>query len=130
MLASARFFRWLTLLVSLAIEAFAFWYGGPQGDPQASLLSNLTLKAESAGSWAWLGWVSFSLTWLCLELAHYPFANGRRIRSFVSKDERLLYETGLHWLVLIRDIRTGELNDGNEREVNEDLFPTEGYRRS
>ena len=125
-----RFVRWMALTVSLAVEAAAFWFGGPQSDPSASFAANLAMKAESAGSWTWLGWVSFSLTWLWIELARLPFANSRRIRRYASANEELRYETGLHWLVLLRDIRTGEINDGNERELNEELFLNGARSRS
>ncbi len=125
-----RVLRWLALIVSLAIEAAAFWFGGAPGDPNASFLSNIVLKAGSAGAWTWLGWVSFSLTWLWLELARLPFINARRIRGYGDVGEELLHETGLHWLVLLRDIRTGEINDGNERELNEELYPPHGSHRA
>ncbi len=121
-LEDPRFVRWLALGVSLAIEAAAFWFGGPESNPQASFVTNLLMKAESASAWTWLGWVSFSLTWLWVELARLPFANSRRIRRYAGANEDLRYETGLHWLVLLREIRTGEINDGDERELNEDLF--------
>lgn len=125
-----RFVRWLALGLSLAIEATAFWFGGPRSDPNADFLANLMMKTESAESWTWLGWVSFSLTWLWIELARLPFANSRRIRRYAGGNEELRYETGLHWLVLLREIRTGEINDGNERELNEDLFADRARHRS
>jgi hypothetical protein len=125
-----RVLRWFALIISLAIEAGAFWYGGVNVDPNASFATNLVLKAQSAGAWTWLGWVSFTLTWLWLELVRLPFINARRIRAFAGKGEVLIYETGLHWLVLLRDIRTGEINDGNEKELNEDLYPPGAKRRS
>jgi len=37
---------------------------------------------------------------------------------------------GCTGFVLLRDIRTGEINDGNERELNEDLFGTDVKGRS
>src|SRR5271165_3788743 len=70
-----RVLRWFALLISLVIEAAAFWYGGVNVDPNASFATNLLLKAQSAGAWTWLGWVSFTLTWLWLELVRLPFIN-------------------------------------------------------
>src|SRR5262245_60104450 len=107
-----RFLRWLALFVSLTIEAAAFWFGGPPSDPNLSFAGNLLLKADSAGSWTWLGWVSFSLLWLWVELVRLPFLGPRRLRRYAHHNEDLQYYTGLHWLVLLRDIRTGEINDG------------------
>lgn len=125
-----RFLRWLALTVSLAIEAAAFWFGGPPSDPNQSFTVNLITKAESAGSWTWLGWVSFSLLWLWVELVRLPFLGPRRLRRFAHPNEDLQYYTGLHWLVLLRDIRTGQINDGNDEELNEDLFSDKARGRS
>lgn len=123
-----RFLRWLALAASLTIEATAFWFGGPPSDPTQSFASNLLLKAESAGSWTWLGWVSFSLTWLWVELVRLPFLGSRRVRKYAHDNEDLQYVTGLHWLVLLRDVHTGEINDGDDEELNEELFPRTGAR--
>jgi len=127
---SLRFLRWFALAISLALEAAAFWFGGPASDPSQSFAANLLLKAQSAWSWTWLGWVSFSLTWLWIELARVPFLGGRRLRAYAHHSEELRYATGLHWLVLLRDIRTGQINDGDEAELNDALFPDAGRRRS
>lgn len=125
---SLRFLRWLALTVSLIIEATAFWLGGPPSDPNQSFAANLFIKAQSAESWTWLGWVSFSLTWLWIELARLPFLGASRVTAYAHRNEDLRYITGLHWLVLFRDIRSGAVNDGDDAELNEDLFPPERPR--
>ena len=129
-LEDPRFLRWLALSVSLTIEAAAFWFGGPASDPSQSFASNLALKAESADSWTWLGWVSFSMLWLWIEIVRLPFLGPRRLRKYAHPNEDLQYYTGLHWLVLLRDIRTGEINDGDDEELNEELFLRERRERS
>jgi len=67
-----RVLRWFALAISLAIEAGAFWYGGVNVDANASFATNLILKAQSAGAWTWLGWVSFTLTWAATAMAAAP----------------------------------------------------------
>lgn len=125
LLRSARLFRWFVLLISLTIEAIAFWFGGPLGDPSAGFTANLLVKAQSASSWIWVGWVAFTLAWLFPEIAHALYSNGRRARGLLASDggEELVYDTGLHWLVLLRDIRTGRVGDGDEEELAAPLFP-------
>src|SRR6185503_7016423 len=59
-----------------------------------------------------------------------PFLGPRRLRRYAHHNEELHYFTGLHWLVLLRDIRTGEINDGDDAELNEEVFPRERRARS
>lgn len=124
MLKRARHFRWVTLIISLIIEALAFWYGGPPSDPGAALSANLLVKLASPAAWMWVGWASLTLAWMWAELAHLVYSNGRRVNRLLDKEdgEELVYETGLHWLVLLRNIRTGKLNDGNAEDLGEALF--------
>lgn len=130
MIRNARYLRWLTLLISLAVEAAAFWYGGPPSDPQRSILGSIALKAASPVSWIWVGWAAFTLAWLIPEFVHFLYANGRRSSRLVDKGsgDELVYDTGLHWLVLLRDIHTGESIDGDEDELRQPLFVKDKQR--
>jgi hypothetical protein len=124
MFKRARHFRWITLLISLAVESLAFWYGGAPADPGATFSANFLAKLGSPASWMWVGWASLTLAWIWAELAHLVYSNGRRVNRLLDKEdgEELVYETGLHWLVLLRNIRTGKLNDGKAEDLGETLF--------
>jgi hypothetical protein len=123
-LRSGRYLRWLTLLVSLVVECAAFWIGGPPADPQAGLGAAIALKAADPQSWIWVGWAAFTLAWLFPEIVYFLYADGRRSRRLLDKagNDELVYDTGLHWLVLLRDIHTGRSIDGDEDELREPLF--------
>ena len=130
MFKRARYLRWLALLISVVVEATAFWFGGPQGDPQAGLLANIITKMNSASAWTWVGWASLSMAWLWTELAFVFYSNGRRVRGLLSRNshEELIYETGVHWLVLLRDIRLNQLNDGSKAKLEEELLSKNAKR--
>ncbi len=114
--------RWIAVALSLVIEAVVFWVAGPLADPDATFLRNLAMKAASAASWTWLGCVSLSLAWFFPELARAYYAHPRRLRRGLHDREDLVYDTGVHWLVLLRDIRYGRLNDGKLKELEKALF--------
>ena len=121
--------RWIALALSLVIEAVVFWVAGPLADPDATFLSNLSMKAASAASWTWLGFVSLSLAWLFPELARAAGAfQTRRLRRDMNDQEDIVYDTGVHWLVLLRDIRFGNLNDGKQEELEKALFDRQQSR--
>lgn len=130
MFSRLRYLRWCALLISLTIEAIVFWFAGPHTEPDLGFWQSVWLKAQSGVAWTWVGWVSFSLFWLTHELVRALYIAGRRTRRLIAKDRIVKYETGLHWLVLLRDFRTGRLNDGDEAELNEPLSKEEGSRQS
>lgn len=123
--------RWLTLLISLLIESAVFWFGGPPADPTLSFVGNVALKASHPTSWVWVGWAALTLAWFFVELAQYFYTDGRRTRRLLAKDgsEELTYDTGLHWLVLLRDIYIGQSIDGDADEINQPIF-VDGRRPS
>ena len=127
-----KYVRWIALLISLAIEAIAFWIIGPQVDPNLSFTNQILVKATNAESWTLVGWVSLSLAWLWAEIVRSVYINGRRTRRTLAQsdsNQELVHETGLHWLVLLRDIRTGKFNDGLDAALTDPLV-TEGLRRA
>ncbi len=131
MLKRARYFRWAILLITLLVEAAAFWFGGPRSAPDATLSQSIILKLGHPMSWTWVGWVSLSMAWLWAELAMSFYTNGRRTRAVLrrSSHEKLVYDTGVHWLVLLRDIHINRLNDGEKSKLEEPVFAT-GVKRS
>ena len=131
MFKRARYFRWGLLLITLMVEALAFWFGGPQSAPDSTLNQSIILKLGHPMSWTWVGWVSLSMAWLWAELAFSFYSNGRRTRALLkrSQHEKLVYDTGVHWLVLLRDIHINQLCDGEKDRLEASLFPT-GVKRS
>lgn len=125
MFKNARHLRWGILLVTLIVEALAFWFGGPPGVAGATLLETITQKFLHPMSWTWVGWASLSMAWLWVELAFTFFSNGRRSRALLKRSdhEQLVFDTGVHWLVLLRDIHLNRLNDGKKEELEDGLFP-------
>ena len=131
MFKQTRYFRWAILLVTIAVEALAFWLGGRTADSSLSLAEGVLMKLRDPVSWIWVGWASLSMAWLWAELAFVFFSNGRRTRAVLrrSNHEKLVFDTGVHWLVLLRDIHLNQLNDGEKERLEEGLFP-QGVRRS
>ncbi|GJL92987.1 MAG: hypothetical protein DHS20C04_26460 [Hyphococcus sp.] len=118
------------MLISLAVEAGAFWFGGPASDPGSGFLQNAAAKMHSVSSWGWAGLASLSMAWLWAELASVFYANGRRIKTLLKRSgvEKLVYDTGVHWLVLLRDIRLNQLNDGEKNRLEQELFTKDAPR--
>lgn len=131
MIKRARYFRWAILLVTLLVEAAAFWFGGPERSAGSTLTQAIFEKLGDPMSWAWVGWASLSMAWLWGELALSFYSGGRRTRSLLqrSKHEKLVYDTGVHWLVLLRDIHLNQLCDGEKERLEATLFP-KGVKRS
>ncbi len=90
-----KYVRWFALLIALCVEGLAFWFGH-----SGTLLDKLT----SASSWTLTGFTALTVTWFFLEVSLHLFRNGRRVRRELMEDERIVHETGLHWLVLKRNI--------------------------
>lgn len=130
MFKQTRYFRWLILLFTVVVEAFAFWYGGAPVDPALTFSQAVTEKLRDPIAWTWVGWASLSMAWLWAELAFVFFSDGRRARALLSRSghEELIYDTGVHWLVLLRDIHLNQLNDGEETRLEEGLFPNNAKR--
>lgn len=124
MFKKARYLRWGVLLATLFVEILAFWIGGPAGSPNSSFSETLVKKLMHPMSWTWVGWASLSMAWLWAEVAFLFYANGRRIRALLrrSRHEELVFDTGVHWLVLLRDIHISRLNDGDKPKLEEGLF--------
>jgi len=98
-----RLIRWLALFASLAIEGAAFWFGGPSSDPNQGFASNLVMKARARRRG--LAWMGVVLADMAVARVGRACPSQARAASAVMPDERRAeYETGLHWLVLLRDI--------------------------
>jgi len=131
MLKRARYFRWGILFASILVEFLAFWIGGPQIAPAQSFSEALFVKLQHPESWAWAGWASLSMAWLWAELSMIFYSNGQRTRALMrrSAHETMIFDTGVHWLVLLREIRLNRLNDGQKESLEESLF-ARGAKRS
>ncbi len=131
MFKRARYFRWVILLVTLIVEGAAFWFGGPQSGLDSTLTQSIILKLNHPMSWTWVGWASLSMAWLWAELAFSFYSDGRRTRALLrhNSHEKLVYDTGVHWLVLLRDIHLNQLSDGEKTRLEETIFP-KGVKRS
>ena len=125
MFKRTRYFRWAILLLTVVVEAIAFWIGGGPTDPALTFTEAIAEKLRNPTSWTWVGWASLSMAWLWAELAFVFFSNGRRTRAMLGRSghEKLVYDTGVHWLVLLRDIHLNQLNDGAKNRLEESLFP-------
>ncbi len=125
MFKQTRYFRWVILLLTVVVEAAAFWFGGTPVDPAMTFTQTVTEKLRDPVSWTWVGWASLSMAWLWAELAFVFFSGGRRTRALLNRSghEKLVYDTGVHWLVLLRDIHLNQLNDGAKSQLEESLFP-------
>ena len=130
MFKRARYFRWAILLITLVVEAMAFWFGGPQSAPNSTLTVAIIQKLQHPMSWIWVGWASLSMAWFWAELAFSFYSHGRRTRAVLKRShhEKLIYDTGVHWLVLLRDIHINQLCDGEKEKLEESLFPKEHKR--
>jgi len=125
MFKRARYFRWVILLLTVLVEVMAFWYGGPQTEQTLEFSEAVLRKLQHPSSWIWVGWASLSMAWLWAELAFIFYPNGRRTRALLrrSNHEKLVYDTGVHWLVLLRSIHLNQLNDGEKERLEAGLFP-------
>src|SRR5262249_11318753 len=82
---------WGALFVVLAVEALEFLFIDPT-------------NRFGARTWTWMGWTAFTFFWLFLELS-LLFHNQGRIRRELVLNEQEKYQTGMHWIVLLRNIR-------------------------
>lgn len=131
MLKRARYFRWGILLASIFVEFLALWIGGPSIAAAQSFSEAFFTKLQYTESWAWAGWASLSMAWLWAELSMAFYSNGRRTQGLIrrSAHETMVFDTGVHWLVLLREIRLNRLNDGQKEPLVESLF-ARGAKRS